>query len=447
MKTLLAVALLGLSAIGDSETSVLIARLGSPQFADREAAASALEAKGRTALRPLRTASHEAGAAAVRTGASKLVAKIEHDLLTRPTLVTLDVRDQSLGETIKSLGDRNNFGLVGDLDEVRERLLHKVTFHEEKPIPLLTALDRLSAAGGMRFGYGVDTPFAPPRFWLSNPLTFAPAGVSGPVSDSGPFRVKVLSVNYTLQRTTNLEREQDQGDGHFVDERLTLWLQVIAEPRIMLKPNGEPTIAVATDDQGESLICPPGLGEDRMPSTDNPDPIFNIQVSLKPRSRHGGTIKRLRGLIPVQIAELRPEPITVPIAGSQGKSFDGPEGTLTVKSIELSPTKEQSIEVLLRSKFEELDVEPEKPAAPGSIPPVPDSIPYLSRQIIMEDEKGQRFRGWGVSFKRLGPKEAVVSFDSSPFDEDKAVPVEFHFHGIMRTTAEISFEFSDIPLP
>ena len=215
----------------------------------------------------------------------------------------------------------------------------------------------------------------------------------------------------------------------------------------MLKPNGEPTVVVATDDQGESLIRPPGPAEDRMPSTDNPDPIFNIQVSLKPRSRQGGTIKRLRGLIPVQIAELRPEPITVPIAGSLGKSFDGAEGTLTVKSIELNPTKEQSIEVLLRSKFEELDVEPVKPAAPGSIPPVPDSIPYLERQIILEDEKGQQFHGWGVGCKRLGPKEVVLSFVSNPFNEDKMPPVKFHFHGIMRTTAKISLEFSDIPLP
>jgi hypothetical protein len=161
MPTVLAVVCLGLMGVDDSETSELIHRLGSTQFAVREAAASALEVKGRTALQALRMAGHEADDTAVRTGASKLVAKIEHDLLTKPTLVTLDVRDQVLGEAIKSLGDRNNFGLVGDLDEVREKLLHKVTFHEEKPIPLLSALDRLCAAGGMRFGYGVDTPFAP----------------------------------------------------------------------------------------------------------------------------------------------------------------------------------------------------------------------------------------------------------------------------------------------
>ncbi len=449
MKITLALAMLRLTAADDPETATLIQRLGSARADDRDAASAALESKGRAAWLPLRLASRDSRDAEVRTRASRLIPKIEHDLLTRPTLVTLDVRDQTIGEAIKTLGEKYHFDLTGELDAVRENLLRRLTIREEKPVPLLKALDRLCAAGGLRFGYGVDTPFAPPKFFFSNPMTFAPAGVLGPVSDAGPFRVKILSVGYTLQRFRILDRSAVQDQQRFLDERSPLLLEVLAEPRLMIKYHEDPKILEAIDDQGQSLILPPDPDDERMPSTDIPDSIFQIQINLKPRSRPGGTIRRLRGVIPVQVAELNLGPIIVPIAGSQGKSFDGPDAVVTVQSLQFDPSKGPlSIELRVRSKFQDLDVEPDKPAEPGSIPPVPDSIPYLDRQIIVLDEKGRRLYQLGNSCRWIGPKEASVSIDDSPFDEGpRIIPAKLLFYGIIRTTAEIPFAFRDIPLP
>ncbi len=456
MKTVTILAMLVLAATDDPETTALIARLGSARGADREAASAALEAKGRAVLPALRKASRESRDAEVRDRAAKLLSQIEHDVLTHPTMVTLDVRNQAVGDAIKVLGEKNHFDLVGDLDAVRENLLRRITLREDKPIPLLMALDRLCAAGRMRFGYGYYSDLAPDSFSRSCPLIFMAAGVSGPSSDFGPFRVKIHTVGYTLQRTRLLEREAGQGEGRVVDERLSLELQVLAEPRLLLKPAGGATILEAVDDLGRSLIVPIRPGEE--PAFRGfPDPIFDLEIKLKPQSRTNALIKRLRGLIPVRVVELMPEPITVPLAGSQGKSFDGPDMTLVLQSAQLNPKALSVIELLIRSKFEDLDIEPNKPTdtQPGAFPPVPDmSIPFLMRQFFLLDEKGNGLPGWGCGIEPKGAREAKVAFIPGPTPPAGAgeapavnLPATLLYFGIIRTTAEIPFEFRDIPLP
>jgi hypothetical protein len=450
MTTSLTLALLLITAADGPEISTSIARLGSPRAAERHAAAAALEAAGRAALPALRAASRESRDAEVRSRAAKLLAKVEHDILTRPTMVTLDVRDRTVGEAIQALGETNHFDLSGDLDTVRENLLRKISLREEKPVPLLTALDRLCATGGLRFGYGVDSPFAPPKYFFSNPLAFTTAGTPGPASDSGPFRVQIVSVGYTLQRSRFLDRQAGQDDERFLDERSWLLLRVMAEPRLMLRSAGDAKVSEANDDRGVSLILPPDPNEERGPNTDAPDAIFDIRIDLKPQRRDGGAIKRLRGSIPIHIVELRPEPITLTLAGSQGKSFDGPDATLTVQSLQLDPMKQKegmSFELRVRSKFEDLDVEPDKPAEPGSIPPVPDSVPFLMRQVVLLDEKGRAIPSWGTGCTRIGPKEARLHSSPVPFEESHTIPAKLLFYGLIRTTAEIPFEFRDVPLP
>ena len=55
-------------------------------------------------------------------------------------MVALDVRDQPVGEALKALAEKNQFDLAGELDDIRENLLRKVSLRVEKPVPLLTAL-------------------------------------------------------------------------------------------------------------------------------------------------------------------------------------------------------------------------------------------------------------------------------------------------------------------
>ncbi len=449
MKAALLLALALTTAADEPETSALIARLGSPAAADRDSAAAALEAKGRAAMPALRAAAHDSRDAEVRSRAAKLLARIEHEVLTRPTMVALDVRDQPVGEALKALAEKNQFDLAGELDDIRENLLRKVSLRVEKPVPLLTALDRLCNASGLSFGYRSGTPLAPPKYPFSNPLTIAPARTEGPASDSGPFRVQILSVGYTLQRYRFFDRDAGQDDERYLDEHSFLSLVVVAEPRLMLKAAGGVKILEAIDDRGQSLILPAAPDGERMTRTPYPAAAMETRADLKPEGRDGGTIRRIRGSIPVRIVELRPGPHTIPLADSQGKSFDGPDATLTVESLQLDPKgpKGMSLRIRIRSKFDDLEIEPDEPAGPGPTPPGSYPYPFLDRQAVMLDANGRKLMGWGTGTKRLGPKEALLSSNYFLREESPMIPAKLLFYGIIRTTAEIPFEFRDVPLP
>src|SRR2546430_1533947 len=66
--------------------TAMVARLGSGRFAERQAAATAIERLGARALPALRSA-RDVKDPEVRTRAAALIAKIEGALLTQPSLV------------------------------------------------------------------------------------------------------------------------------------------------------------------------------------------------------------------------------------------------------------------------------------------------------------------------------------------------------------------------
>jgi hypothetical protein len=297
-----------------------------------------------------------------------------------------------------------------------------------------------------RLGEEEYLPLQPPRP-RSADLLLHPVGTPGPTSDSGPFRVKIDEVDYILQRTRFLERDAGQDELN-VGEGAHLSMQVVAEPRLMLKLVTFPKILEAVDDQGRSLLEQQAGFPDYLYGV--PDPIILKTISLRPPKRPGGTLKRFRGTFPVLVTELKPDPIMVPIAGSQGQSFDGPEATLMIQSIRLDPAKDpSSITLVLRSKFENLDLPEHLPESANAW--LPTWGAFLPYQFVVLDDKGQEIPHWRPEFERKGHREALVTLHPNPrFDEDDqptAVPAKLLFYGLIRTTTEIPFEFRDIPLP
>src|SRR4051794_17626013 len=91
-----------LGQVPATDPAALVAQLGSPRYAEREAAAGALERAGRPAIAALRAA-RDARDPEIRTRAAALIHRIEGALLTQPTLVTLDFEDQPLPEVVKAM--------------------------------------------------------------------------------------------------------------------------------------------------------------------------------------------------------------------------------------------------------------------------------------------------------------------------------------------------------
>jgi hypothetical protein len=91
--------------------AALVARLGAPQFADREAAGRALREVGRDALPALQAAAKSKDPE-VRTRSARLVEDIQRDWLTKPTRLALDFRDETVEGVIKAIDGRNGLRLA-----------------------------------------------------------------------------------------------------------------------------------------------------------------------------------------------------------------------------------------------------------------------------------------------------------------------------------------------
>jgi hypothetical protein len=176
-------------APGSQGANELIARLGAPRFADREAAASALEALGRAALPSLQAARQHPDLE-IRSRVNGLVVKIEGALLLEPTPVRLDFQDRPVEEVIPEIARRAGIPLVYNVRGPSRM----ITLVSERPVPFWEALDRLCEAGGLGYAFN-----APNGSNLNNrSLLLAPGfdGLGGRRSDHGPFRVNLIGLHY-----------------------------------------------------------------------------------------------------------------------------------------------------------------------------------------------------------------------------------------------------------
>ena len=165
----------------EPDPTVLVAKLGSAVPAERAAAAESLKLLGRHALPALENAM-KPGDTELGKAASALWESIQHDLMTRPSLVRLDARNQSIGEVLKDLGTQAGLTLKFD-PASRQRL---VTLREPAPVSLWTALERLGLNGVHHHGPG-EGKF--PELHLRDEAVWAFT------STAGPFRVSLTGLH------------------------------------------------------------------------------------------------------------------------------------------------------------------------------------------------------------------------------------------------------------
>ena len=138
---------------GGPEASALVARLGSGRFAEREAAAEALEDLGAEALEALRAARSDPDAE-VRGRVGVLLDRIEAGRLSRPTLVRLDREGEPVGDVVAriaaeqdwplSIRAENAAGAVAATEE------SGVLLDEQRPRRVVLAVPGVGAAQARR---------------------------------------------------------------------------------------------------------------------------------------------------------------------------------------------------------------------------------------------------------------------------------------------------------
>ncbi len=460
--------LLGLGQLPGSPSSALpdpaalVLELGAPRFAERQAASEALERLGASSLPSLRLAL-DSRDMEVKTRARSLLLKIETALLTQPTSVRMKFDGQALSEVVESLSQQTGFKIALYPQNLPRWRNQRVTLRSPQLLTFWKAVDELCDAASLQYNPNMqgfaghqDQVFA---------LTEGVIRTVTPVFDEGPFRVRLLGLDYhrnvsympgggDLAQVPQPPRPAARGGpprvpgaagrpNPITNEQFTAQLLVTAEPRLSLAPRGEIRLIDAADDRGNSLV-PTGRRGQSLNYTGYfgapHGPVMESHAQLKRPIDPGETIKKLRGTIPVTVSARRANPLLVPLEKSIGKTFQNADVQLTVHSIRTMPDARHTIL--------ELSIRPNRadPLAGG------DQEGYSS---IFQRAQNQQ-----LQLDVLDSRDQLMSwFQTSPDNENPhititltspiqtAPPKLLRYYSVTRNDVDIPFEFAGMPMP
>jgi hypothetical protein len=445
------------------DPAALVRQLGAPRFSDRQAAALELERVGSLALPALRAA-RQSRDMEIKTRAQGLLLKIETTLLTQPTSVRLEFDGATLSDVALSLSRQTGFKIALNPQNLPRWKNQRVTLHQSQSLSFWKAIDEVCDAASLQYNPSMqgfagqqDQVFA---------LTEGVVRTLTPISDQGPFRVRLLGIDYQRHLSyvptgsdmgpvpapprpaTRLAGQQRGRVGLAQPNpirtvQFTAQLLVAAEPRLSLAPRGELRLREALDDHGNSLIYP-----GRHPQSLNYPGYFGAPhgavmetyVQLQRPADPGETIKTLRGIIPVTVSSRRPGPLVVPLQKSTGKTFENSDTQLTVHEIRTLPDS--------RHTLVELSIRANGPEAPsgGDSDGYNTLFPRPGHQQLQFDvlDANDRLISWFQSLADAESSHVTLTLTSSL---QSAPPKELRYYSVARTEVDIPFEFSAIPMP
>jgi hypothetical protein len=452
------VVLVTLGQTPSTDPSTLIRQLGAARYSERETAASQLEQLGRSALPALRTA-RESKDLEVRTRATALVEKIEGILLTQATLLRLDFDDKPLPEVLKELSRQAGVKFALGAENSQQWRTRKVTIHESKPLPFWRAVDRLCETARLQYNVGVNgfPNGREPVF----PLFEGGMKPSAPTVDTGPFRISLVALHF--QRDLNFQlvpiapgdpppppsRSLPAGarPGVAASEQFYAQIQVFGEPRLTLSQNGPLKILEAIDGKGQPLTTAGTRGASSQRTSGYfgfaTGSVVQVQATMTRPEQPGKTIRKLKAVLPLAVATRKPNPLVVKLAGSAGQTFRNDDLALTVHDLRpVGDTRQTSIDVSVRPLGGSSGGLGSGIGQPDFVAQRPDSF---QQQIEVMDTLGRPMPWYQTSFD---PEASRMTLTATPQGLDQnVVPVEIRFYAMARSTTEVEFEFSDLPLP
>jgi hypothetical protein len=164
-------------------------------------------------------------------------------------------------------------------------------------------------------------------------------------------------------------------------------------------------------------------------------PVAEIQVPLVHPARIGGTIKRIKGEFPVSVSTRKVTPLVVPLADSAGKTFQNEDVVLSIHGVKLNQVTHQT-QVELSARPNETQSNPgmEMMVARNSV---------NQQQLVFVDAKSRPIP-WNIT--GFGPEPTKITL-TLPSQDASRVPTHLHYYGLAKTSAEVAFEFHDLPMP
>lgn len=454
----------------------LVEQLGSERFAEREAAAAALEKLGLPAIDALRAAT-KSDVPEVRERAAALLTKMRRladsgNRLT-PKRVKLDYQDIPLGTAVNDLRTRTGVNFTLDTDRVANPL-RKVTCRTAE-VPIWEAIDEFCTAAGLRetFRNDLDVPksTSPRRGYVPPPQAPSADAVPLVLIDGTPTRLpgdRSTSVRVLALPAAFPGHKITLGTGE-----VTLALDVTPVPGlgwqdvVGVKVNkvidsggraggagSEKQTAPTNDPSGMVVFARPGVAMrfDINGNSIPPESLSNprvVTVPLKLGTPSAASLKRLEGSVFGEIQVPNQHLVTVEnLKQNTGTSFAGP-GELKFTVLEAK--------------------EPQTPGGQGSV------------KVQMESPSmwvvNARRRGWNPGWPespRMGQGNRVEAFDAAgkPFpltsnaftdmSDDgmvtiqtytmtyragQGLPAKLVVVGPKLVTVEVPFVMENVPLP
>jgi len=442
-----------------ADPQALVQQLGSTRYADREAAARALEQLGREAIAALQSA-RDCRDLEIRTRARGILQKIQGALLTEPTMVCLDFRDMPLADVAQELTRRTGMRIVLFPEKLPRWSAERISLEAASPLPFWKAIDGLCAAASLQSDlelHGVTTP-SEATLALSDRL----ARPVLPACDFGPFRVSLVGLDYqrrvgfavaprgrsTPPRQNGPRQVSPPPQPKPVSTvQCTVQLKVAAEPRLAVTQTGPLRILEAKDDRGSSLcIETPG---DFMPSDVRMSSsasvggtcgsVVHVRAPLNRPENPGQTIKVLRGEVPLKVSARQPEPLVVPLLSASGKSFDQGDLHVTVHDVRSDPNNRQrQIELSVRQS------QPENETSTDDVAGAEAGSRFDTRpqRLDVVDSRG-RVLPWFQTSIDMESSRMTLTIAGLVGSELK----ELRYYRLSETTVNVPFTFTDLPMP
>jgi hypothetical protein len=384
--------------------------------------------------------------------------------LTRPTSVALDFHDRTVAEVVKAIGDRSGkrvaahgamaksaagvFRIGGPADmSWRDRT---VTLESTGPVPFWEAIDRLSVASRLAYRLG--------DFSESTGVVFEGDGdAPGPACYAGPFRVGLLGVHehhdVVLVRgpwvwfyPSGVPAPADASDLASAPKDggpLYAELNLAAEPGLVCRRDGPLNGLEAVDEAGRALLAP--AREDMQqsfhafaPVSGGITPIVRVPLRRVERGGASKSIRRLRGVIPVEVAALKPEPaVVIRLGDAEGRIFRGGGAVFTVETDRTDSDGRMKLALSCRLSGEEEPAVREARLAA-----------LRTYQLRVVDARGAAVHFASTSSGGDGRGTLSFSYEYVPGQPPLSEPpAEFRYYDLDRAAWRVPFEFHDIPLP
>jgi hypothetical protein len=416
------VALVGVAplAAADPPPSIerLIEQLGSPSFPTRERATKALRERGPEALPALRKAL-ESKDEEVRKRAEGLIPGLEIDEALLPKRVKLTAKDAPLSQVLQDVEKQT--GLKVQLSAAK-KVDPKVTV-DAAGIPFWEALDLI----GKSAGQGPVVQGYPAGLHLDPTVRRSPF-----VNIRGPFRLE--ATWFHEDRDVDFTETKPGSDG-WRNQRLTLAVSVLAEPRLTLLKVHPAKVEEAIDSDGKSLLEPADQQRESnlqrpMRGTFRGEHLHSADVRLRRASETAKTAKVIRGTIPVQAILIRkPVVVSARVTEATGTTFRAGSESLVITRVQNQGGN--NLEVTIRVPHDQTQPQRE-----------------WHERFHVEDDAGNKYQMNRRGTSSNGIEYNISMYFAAPFNNKKVgAPTKLIFEDWVVHDYPIPFEFRDVPLP